>query len=188
MSWFERRRGRMRSCARRGGAGGRRSASAALLVGLALSGVLVGCGFHLRGDVTYVFPTVYINAPPNSPIVAELKRAIAAAGATRVVASAKEATVTLDVTAVTDDKQVLTLSSGGRVSEYQLTKRVGFSLHDSEGHDWLPAAEITIRRAYTFNESEVLAREIEETRMLKEMQTDAVQQIVRRLQAARKPA
>jgi outer membrane lipopolysaccharide assembly protein LptE/RlpB len=34
----------------------------------------------------------------------------------------------------------------------------------------------------------VLAREHEETRMLKEMQTDVVQQIVRRLQAAKKPA
>jgi outer membrane lipopolysaccharide assembly protein LptE/RlpB len=34
----------------------------------------------------------------------------------------------------------------------------------------------------------VLAREAQEARLLKEMQTDAVQQIVRRLQAAKKPA
>ena len=45
----------------------------------------------------------------------------------------------------------------------------------------------SIRRTYTFNESEVLAREHEEARLLREMQTDAVQQIVRRLQAAKKP-
>jgi LPS-assembly lipoprotein len=44
-----------------------------------------------------------------------------------------------------------------------------------------------VRRAYTFNESEVLAREAQEARLLKEMQTDIVQQIVRRLQAAKKP-
>jgi LPS-assembly lipoprotein len=188
MSWSERRRVGPGRCVGGDAESGRRSASIGLLAGLAVSSVLAGCGFHLRGDVTYVFPTVYINAPPNSPIVAELRRAIDGAGGTHVVAAAKDATVTLDVTSVTDDKQVLTLSSGGRVSEYQLTKHVGFSLHDSEGHDWLPAAEITVRRAYTFNESEVLAREAEETRMLKEMQTDAVQQIVRRLQAAKKPA
>ena len=45
-----------------------------------------------------------------------------------------------------------------------------------------------IRRTYTFNETEVLARDLQEQRLLREMQTDAVQQLVRRLQAARKPA
>lgn len=145
------------------------------------------CGFHLRGDVTYAFPTIYVNAPPSSPIVPELTRAIEASAGTRVAPTAKDATVTLDIAGVTDNKEVLSLSSGGRVREYQLTKRVRFSVHDAEGRDWLPAGEIVVRRAYTFNESEVLAREAEETKMLKEMQTDAVQQIVRRLQAAKKP-
>jgi LPS-assembly lipoprotein len=95
--------------------------------------------------------------------------------------------VTLDIVNVVDDKGVLSLSSGGRVSEYALTKRVSFRLSDKEGRDWIPAGEIVIRRSYTFNESEVLAREHEESRVLREMQTDAAQQILRRLQAARKP-
>jgi outer membrane lipopolysaccharide assembly protein LptE/RlpB len=34
----------------------------------------------------------------------------------------------------------------------------------------------------------VLAREAEETKLLKEMQCDAVQQVMRRLQSAKKPA
>ena len=166
------------------------SSSDARAAAIAVAALLLagGCGFHLRGDVTYAFPAVYINAPPSSPIVPELRRAIEGSAGTHVTATAKDATVTLDITGVTDNKEVLSLSSGGRVREYQLTKRVRFSLHDTEGHDWLPAGEIVIRRAYTFNESEVLAREAEETKMLKEMQTDAVQQIVRRLQAAKKPA
>ena len=161
--------------------------SCSRLAVLAACSMLAACGFHLRGDVTYAFPTLYINSPASSPITAELKRALVAAGGTRIVDSARDAVVTLDITSVTDDKQVLSLSSGGRVREYLLTKRLGFSLHDTEGRDWLPAAEFVIRRSYTFNESEVLARDSEETRMLKEMQTDAVQQIVRRMQAAKKP-
>ncbi len=183
MSWSER-----RPADRGEDEPARRSASAPFLVGLAFSGVLVGCGFHLRGDVTYAFPTLYVNSPASSPIVTELKRTLEGASGTHIVGSAKDAAVILDITNVADDKQVLSLSAGGRVNEYQLSKRVGFSLHDSEGRDWLPAGEIVVRRAYTFNESEVLAREHEETRMLKEMQTDVVQQIVRRLQAAKKPA
>jgi LPS-assembly lipoprotein len=154
---------------------------------LAVAALIAGCGFHLRGDATYAFPTLYVSSPATQPFVTELKRTLENTDATHVVASAKEAAVTLDIVSVVDDKQVLSLSSGGRVNEYQLIKRVSFNLHDSEGRDWLPAGEITIRRAYTFNESEVLAREAEETRMLKEMQTDAVQQIMRRLQAAKKP-
>jgi len=66
--------------------------------------------------------------------------------------------------------------------------RVSFRLHDADGLDWLPAGEITLRRSYTFNETEVLARDAEEQRLLREMQRDAVAQLVRRLQAAKKPA
>jgi len=73
------------------------------------------------------------------------------------------------------------------VREFQLTKRVTFALRDAGGRDWLPSAEIVVRRSFSFNESEVLAREAEEARLLREMQTDAVQQILRRLQAAKKP-
>jgi len=159
----------------------------ALLLGVALAVVTAGCGFRLRGDVTYAFSTLYISAPTSTPIVIELKRTLDNGGQTRIVATPADAQAILDITNVVDDKGVLSLSSGGRVSEYALTKRVSFRLSDKEGRDWIPAGEIVIRRSYTFNESEVLAREHEETRVLREMQTDAAQQILRRLQAARKP-
>ena len=64
---------------------------------------------------------------------------------------------------------------------------MSFRLHDTEGNDWLPAGDVIVRRAYTFNESEVLARDAQEQRLLREMQQDVVQQLVRRLEAARKP-
>ena len=154
---------------------------------LAATVAATACGFHLRGDVSYAFPTIQIRSPQPQPIVTELRRNLESSANTKVVDNPKDATVTLDIASVVDDKSVLSLSSGGRVSEYALTKRVSFSLRDKEGNDWIPAGEIVIRRSFTFNESEVLARESEEIRMLKEMQTDAVQQIMRRLQAARKP-
>jgi LPS-assembly lipoprotein len=160
--------------------------AARALVAIALSLLVFGCGFHLRGEFTYPFKTVYINSPVPA-MAQELKRSIEASGGTRVVDSAGLAEVILEVPAPVDDKQVLSLSGGGRVREFALAKRVSFSLRDAAGKDWLPAAEIVIRRSYTFSESEVLAREAQEVRLLKEMQTDAVQQIVRRLQAAARP-
>ena len=165
-----------------------RRAPARLAAGLLLTGALAACGFHLRGDVSYAFSTLYVNAPGAQPFALELKRTLDNSGAARIVGSTAEAQAILDVTSIVDDKGVLSLSSGGRVREYLLTKRVSFNVHDAAGHDWLPASEVSIRRSYTFNESEVLARDAQEQRLLREMQTDAVQQIVRRLQAAKKPA
>ena len=166
----------------------RRSVLGRLAVALVVAPLFAGCGFHLRGDVTYAFSSLYINAAATTPIGIELRRALDNSTGLKMTATPAEAQAILDITNVTDDKGVLSLSSGGRVREYLLTKRVSFNVHDAAGRDWLPANEIAIRRSYTFNESEVLAREAQETRLLREMQTDAVQQIVRRLQAAKKPA
>ncbi len=191
MSWFERlgHAGRpdRGSASRTAGAPARRRGLAGFLFAVALASAAGGCGFHLRGDVSYAFSTLFINSPANVPFTAELKRALAGSGTT-LVDSAAAAQVIFDVSNVTDDKQVLSLSGGGRAREFLLTKRVTFALHDASGKDWLPAGEIVIRRSFTFSESEVLAREAEEARLYKEMQTDAVQQIVRRLQFAKKPA
>ena len=143
------------------------------------------CGFHLRGDVTYAFSTLYINSPANGRWPAscgapsgrrnECRRRRGGAGDPRHLQRRR--------------RQAGTVADGRRrVREYQLTKRVAFALHDANGKDWMPAAEIVIRRSYTFNNSEVLAREAEEARLSVEMQTDVVRQILRRLQTARKPA
>jgi len=159
----------------------------AALVAIAAAIAVAGCGFHLRGNVDYAFATLYVNSPQVLPITGELKRALEGGGTT-LVETAAAAQAILDVSGVADDKQVLSLSGGGRAREYLLTKRVTFALHDAAGKDWLPAAEIVIRRSFTFSESEVLAREAQEAKLYKEMQTDAVQQVVRRLQFAKKPA
>jgi len=165
---------------------GRSSRAVRYVVAFAFALAAASCGFHLRGDVALAFSSAYVNAPAASPLATELKRTLESSG-TRIAESANAAQVTLDISGVADNKEVLSLSGGGRVREYALSKRVTFAVHDSEGRDWMPAAEIVVRRSYSFNESEVLAREAQEAKLLKEMQTDTVQQIVRRLQAAKKP-
>ncbi len=149
---------------------------------------LSSCGFHLRGEATYAFQTIYVNGAGAPAVAAELRRALTATGNARVVDDPKGAQVILDFPFITDDKEVLTISGGGSVREYLLIKRVQFRLHDADGNDWLPVGEIALRRTYSFSESEVLARNTQEQRLLAEMQTDAVAQLVRRLQAAKKPA
>jgi LPS-assembly lipoprotein len=150
--------------------------------------VLAGCGFHLRGAATFAFDSVYLNSSGSPQFNNELRRALVGAGSAKISDSAAAAQVVLDIPVIQDDKEVLSLSSAGAVREFQLIKRVSFRLHDKEGADWMPAGEIVIRRAYTFNETQALARDLEEQRLQRDMQTDAIAQILRRLQAARKPA
>jgi LPS-assembly lipoprotein len=157
-------------------------------VAVALSFVLAACGFHPRGEANYTFNSIYVNAPGAPVLGSQLRRALSAAGNAKLVDDPKNAQVIVDIPLVANDKEVLSLSGAGSVREYLLITRVQFRLHDATGNDWLPPGEIALRRSYTFSESEVLARDAEEQRLLKEMQTDAVQQLVRRLQAARKPA
>ena len=152
-----------------------------------IASLLAGCGFHLRGAATYTFSTIFVNAT-GSPVLGNiLRKALSDTGSAKVVDDPKTAQVIIDVPLVVDDKQVLSLSQSGAVREYELIKRVSFRLHDADGNDWLPAGEVTVRRSYTFNETEVLARDAQEQRLLREMQQDVVQQLVRRFEAARKP-
>jgi len=150
--------------------------------------LVTSCGFQLRGQATYAFRTVFVNAPAHPQLAIDLRRSLAGAGDARVAETPAAAQVIVDVTKVADDKQVLSISPGGRAQEYALAKAISFRVRDNEGREWLGADEIIVRRTYTYDDSERLAREIQEQRLLREMQADAVQQIVRRLQAARPPA
>jgi LPS-assembly lipoprotein len=161
---------------------------ARMSIAVVLSCALAACGFHLRGEANYTFTSIYVDGARAPSLTDELERALAATGSARIVHSPKDAQVVLDIPSVVDDKVVLSLTGAGSVREYELIKRVDFRLHDADGGQWLPPGEITLRRSYSFSESEALAREAQEQRLLKDMQTDVVQQLVRRLQAARKPS
>ncbi|HVF64625.1 MAG TPA: LPS assembly lipoprotein LptE [Casimicrobiaceae bacterium] len=157
------------------------------VVALAATALVAGCGFRLRGAATYAFRSVFVNAPGHPVLAAELRRSLTGSGSATVTETAASAQVIVDITQVADDKQVLSLSPGGRAQEYALAKVVGFRVRDPEGREWLRQDEIVVRRAYTYDDTERLAREIQEQRLLREMQSDAVAQIMRRLQAARPP-
>lgn len=161
---------------------------AAAALGTCVAAFVAGCGFHLRGEAHYEFDTLFLAAPPALPITIELRRSLEGVGSAKLVDTPEKAQVILEIVSVEDDKQILSLTGGGKVSEYLLIKRVLFRVRDNVGNDWLPTAELLVRRSYTYTDTEALAKETQAQRLWGEMQTDAVQQIVRRLQQAKKPA
>ena len=71
--------------------------------------------------------------------------------------------------------------------EYRLVYQVGFRVHDGKGGEYVPQSTIRLTRDITFNDTAILAKESEEGLLYGDMQTDMVQQIMRRLAAAQKP-
>jgi LPS-assembly lipoprotein len=172
---------------RRAAGPARQSSFARLIVALVLLGGPVACGFHLRGEAHYAFETLYLNSPASQPLTTDLRRSLEGAGSAKLVPAPDQAQAILDIVSVENNKQILSLSGGGKVAEFLLSKRILFRVRDSAGNDWLPTAELVVRRTYTYNDTEALAKEAQEQRLWREMQDDAVAQIVRRLQSAKKP-
>ena len=156
---------------------------------LVLAASLAACGFHLRGSngqYNLPFHSVYLGFPDTSPLGTELKRNLRALGA-EIVPDATKAEALFDVLAEARGKTILSLNSQGRVREYLLTYTLSFKVRDTKGGELLGATEISLKRPLQFNETQVLAKESEEVLLYRDMQTDLVQQILRRL-AAIKPA
>ena len=149
-----------------------------------IAALLAGCGFHLRGQAELPFETLFI--PGTNPLAVELKRNVTAASKTKLADSPKTAQAVLGFTAEVRDKVILTFTSAGKVNEYRLRYRVGFRVTDPNGAQvFLPTSEILLTRDMTYNDAQVIAKEAEEQLLFRDMQTDMVQQIMRRLGAAR---
>jgi LPS-assembly lipoprotein len=148
--------------------------------------VVAGCGFRLRGTAEVPFQTLYL---PNATtgIALDLKRNIQAGTNAKVVDDPAKADAVLQFTEDARQKEVLSLTGTGRVREFQLRYRVGFRVHDGKGNDFVPANTIQLTRDVTFNDAEILAKEQEEQLLFRDMQADMVQQILRRLAAAKPP-
>jgi LPS-assembly lipoprotein len=160
-------------------------ATAAVLLALT---TLAGCGFQLRGSATLPFETMHIQAPAGSQFATQLRRSITNGSQTRIVDNPKEAQATLQVLNEAREKSILSLSSGGRVREYQLRYRVSYRVMDRDNRETVARTEIALRRDLSYNDADTLSKESEEALLYRDMQSDAVNQMVRQLQMARPPA
>ena len=158
-----------------------------LLAGGGLAALLVsGCGFRLRGPQALDFATVHINTPPETELGAQLRRQIATSGTTTVTEDAEQAEARLQILSNNRGREILSLTGAGKVREYQLTQSLRFQLLDKAGKPLIPPTSLSARREYTFDDSQVLGKEQEENLLYRDMQADLVQQMMRRLAAARR--
>jgi LPS-assembly lipoprotein len=84
------------------------------------------------------------------------------------------------------EKEVVGFSSTGRPREYQLRLRFVFRVIDRDSQPLLPPTEVVLRRDITSSDVELVAKQQEEEMLYREMQSDLVQQLLRRLAAIRR--
>jgi LPS-assembly lipoprotein len=91
--------------------------------------------------------------------------------------------VIIDVLGDSRQKVVMGMTAAGLVREFELRLTVNFSVRTPQGKVLLQPTTIYLQRTVSFNETAMLAKETEEIYLNRDMQTDAVQQIMRRLSA-----
>ena len=147
--------------------------------------LLSACGFQLRGSYSLPYESIYVGVPDVSVIGAGLKRQIRASG-TRLADSAQDAQATFLQTAEAKEPIILSLSGAGRVREKRLRYRYGYRVVDDKGRDLIAPGVIELNRDISYADSDVLAKTQEEDLLWRDMESDLVQQLMRRL-AATKP-
>ncbi|QCB47990.1 LPS assembly lipoprotein LptE [Hydrogenophaga sp. PAMC20947] len=171
--------------------GGRRStllriAGAGALAASALA--LGGCGFALRQTPTFGFDTLYVTNSLESPVSKALQRELASAGI-QVITGAptgpKARTVVLGVMADQRERTVVGQTTSGQVRELELRYRFRFNLSTPTGKRLIANQEMLLQRDISFSETDVYAKAAEEQLMYTDMQSDMVQQVMRRLAAVK---
>jgi LPS-assembly lipoprotein len=150
-----------------------------------LLALVAGCGFQLRGAYSLPYESIYIAGADYGLVVAGLKRAIRASGSTRIADTADDAQATFLPTLEAKEPINLSYSSSGRVREKRLRYRYGYRIVDGQGRDLVLPGVVELSRDLSYADSAVLAKEAEEDLLWRDMETDLVQQLMRRLAAVK---
>ena len=153
---------------------------------MAVSGLLLtGCGFRLRGAVRFPFASVHL--APTTPLAEELRANLRASGLQ--VLGADQPPERAEVVLRLDNEQrgrvIVSRTSAGQIRELQLRLSVRVAARSARGADLLVDTELNQQRDISYSESAALAKEAEEEVVVREMQTELVLQIMRRLATLR---
>lgn len=149
--------------------------------------LLAGCGFALRQAPEYAFDSIWLDLPA-SPFRTELQRQIEGSGAVRVSADAPgpdqpPPDVALHSSGAQREETIVSMTSAGEVREIQLRMWLQFHVTAADGHELLPPTRIERQMDQSYSESESLSKAQERELLYANMQSDIVQQVMRRLEA-----
>ena len=137
---------------------------------LGLIFIISACGFQLRGDIQANFDSISISGG-SSNFNKTLQRKFRQAGIT--IKSASEAEKIVQILKNDFTKTILTLTGTGLVSEYQLDYTVSYRFKSKDG-PWSLPLTLEASRTYTYDDSDILAKDEEEKRLLSGMEDQLI--------------
>jgi len=144
--------------------------------------LMSACGFQLRGQ--YSLPSgmekVFIQGDVDGLLLRHLKQNLQRSGVT-VVNQVDAASAIILIHEQVMERHVLSIGNNARVREYESSYKLTYSVRLKPGKTLIDEESISLKRDFSFNETQVLAKEREETILLHDMQLQAAQTILRRL-------
>lgn len=159
---------------------------ATFLLILAIS-LLSACGFHLRGTgnvelspaLAKMRVMVEGSQLQNEPLLVAMKSALRLQTNIQIEDSGDAPLLLLY--GERSDRQLLSVRSTGKAEAYLLKYEVSFRLIDKQNKPLSEPQTVRIQRDHAFDPLNILSSEREEQELRREMQRDAIQQILRRL-------
>ena len=143
---------------------------------------LAGCGFELRRPPRLSFASIALVGFARRSVLAEaLRRQLAQQ--VRVLDAPDQAEVVLQALVDAQERSVVASTSAAQVRELQLRVRFHFRAHTPGGRELIPKVELALSRDLSYSETAALAKEYEDAELFREMQSDVVAQVLRRLAA-----
>lgn len=142
--------------------------------------LLSACGFQLQGRADFPFKSIYIQSGGSREMNALLARKIEAGSDTKVAKEIGGADAIL-MLSEGRGQSTLSLSAEGIVQEYELDLTVSYQLLAKSGAVLIPSSSIALNRSMTYDNQFALAKESESDVLYRDMEHDAVDQLLRRL-------
>ncbi len=152
----------------------------ALLGWVSLVLTLTSCGFYLRTPAPIPFKTVQLSG--TSAITTALKKQLKAQGI-KLVTDSADADLRLELLQEQNEKRILSLAGTGVVREFELYYRVQYRTKTNLETTWTLPLQIESRRDYTYDDINTLGKQLEERRLVENMQVEVMNGILRRLSA-----
>jgi LPS-assembly lipoprotein len=151
---------------------------------VALSLAAAGCGFQLQGAGTLppAMARTYIDTErPHTEFLASLTDVLERRGS-EVLAAPADGAAVLDINADETGQRVLSVSARNIPREYEVYYAVTFSLRVG-AENLISNESLVVTRAYTYDETQVLAKAAEEEILRRALAEDLARRVLQLIQA-----
>ena len=146
--------------------------------------LLAGCGFHLQGrqPLPASFSNTFIETKDEqTDFVQDLRKALISSGS-KIITTQGSSGATISVHEDELTEKILSVSARNIPTEYELTYKVKFSVV-ADGKTLIDQEEVEATRVFSFDETQLLAKEREQEILREGLARDLVALVMRRLAA-----